>query len=196
VDGIKIFELSFIIAPGWVVKSNSEEILLITCLQGTPGSNPQIKLVLKTLHEYSPRRLLLAAMEGIAYALGIREIAAVCATKQRSYSEELSALFKNSYDDFFLKVGMAKTAKGFYFSLTPIEGKPLELFKERQRKPALARRATRNQVRSACASFLLRATAPVVNSCSNLVCFPLETAPTEPQPSPVSSSKTDHDLTV
>ena len=54
VDGKKIFIMSFTIIPGWVVKSEEAEVLLITRLQGILGCRPQIKLVRKSLYEYSP----------------------------------------------------------------------------------------------------------------------------------------------
>jgi uncharacterized protein VirK/YbjX len=116
--------LSFTIVPGWVVKSEAAELLLITRLQGTKGTRPQIKLAQKTLHEFFPRKLLLAAMQGIADAFGICELGAICATKQGAYSKEYSAIFKNCYDDFFANLGMTRTTAGFYSCPIPIEDRP------------------------------------------------------------------------
>jgi uncharacterized protein VirK/YbjX len=186
VDGKSIFHLLFIIAPGWIIKSEVVEILLITCLQGARGANPQIKVVLKTLHEYSPRRLLLAALQGIADAFGNVPIAAVCANNQKSYSEELAAILTHSYDDFFAALGMSKTAEGFFFSPTPIEGKPVELFKERQRPLAIERRATRDQLQSACASFFLSVVNRVADSSSGAAVLATASGDLNSRVSPVS----------
>lgn len=158
VDGRKVFNLSFTIVPGWVVKSDVAEILLITRLQGTSRCRPQIRLARKAFHEFFPGKLLLAALQSIADTFGIGELDAVCATKQRAYSKEYSAILKGDYDDFYAKVGMVKTAAGFYSSPVPIEDRPLASFKGRNRSRARKRRAIRQQIQSACAAFLLGAT--------------------------------------
>ena len=108
VDGKIVFNLSFTIVPGWVVKSEAPEALLISRLQGIPGCNSQIRLARRALNDYSPRTLLLAALQGVADALRIGEIAAVCATNQRCYSEGCATSFKNGYDGFFTKAGMVR----------------------------------------------------------------------------------------
>ena len=115
VDGKKVFNLSFTIIPGWVVKSEATEILLITRLQGMMGSGSQIRLARKASHEFSPGKLLLAALQGIADAFGISELEAVCATNQRSYREKSAAIFKNRYDDFFAKLGMVSNHRWLLF---------------------------------------------------------------------------------
>lgn len=155
VDGKKIFTLCFTIVPGWVLKSVTPEALLISRLQGNLGSTSEIRLARKVLNDYSPRNLLLAALQGIADALGVGEIQAVNATNQKSYIKERSAIFTNGYDGFFAKAGMVKNAVGFYSSPIPIEGKPLELFKGRGRSRARKRRENRQQIRSASADCFL-----------------------------------------
>jgi uncharacterized protein VirK/YbjX len=158
VDGTKIFNLCFTIVPGWVLKSEAPEALLISRLQGTPGCRSQINAARKALNDYSPRSLLLAALQGIADALGVNEIEAVSAKNQKSYIKGCPAIFKNGYDGFFTKAGMVETSVGFYSSPIPIEGKPLALFKGRARLRARKRRANRQQIRAACADFLLEIT--------------------------------------
>jgi uncharacterized protein VirK/YbjX len=155
VDGKRIFNLSFTIVPGWVVKSEAEEILLITRLQGTLGCHSQIRLARKAFHEFSPKKLLLAVLQGIAEVFGIRELVAVCGTNQRGYEKEYAATLKRSYDDFFAHLGMVKTASGFYSSRIPIEGKPLASIKGRNRSRARKSRAMRRQIHLACTAFLL-----------------------------------------
>jgi uncharacterized protein VirK/YbjX len=188
VDGKDIFNLSFIIIPGWVVKSEVAEVLLVTRLQGTKGCKTQINLARKTLHDYSQRTLLLAALQGIADALGIGEIEAVCATNQRCYEGKYAAYLESCYDDFFAEVGMVKTA-GFYSSPVPIEGKPLASIRARKR------RALRQQIRSACASFLLGLADRAADPTSFAGCSASVPAAVESQPSPVSCSPSKYTLT-
>jgi hypothetical protein len=196
VDGKTIFNLSFIIIPGWVVKSKVAEILLITRLQGTQGCLPQFKLVRKGLQEYSPRKLLLAALQGIADAFGIGELEAVCAANQRSYGRTRTAIFESGYDDFFAKAGMVKTAAGFYSSPVPIEGRPLALFKGRNRTRARKRRAIRQQIQSACTAFLLGAADRAVHSTSGEVNPTPAQRALESRLSPISCPTPDSNLTL
>jgi uncharacterized protein VirK/YbjX len=166
VDGKNVFNLSFTIVPGWVVKSEVAEILLITRLQGTLGARSQIRLARKAFHEFFPGKLLLAALQGIADAFGISELEAVCATNQAYYSKKSAAIFQSAYDDFLAKVGMVKTAGGFYSSPIPIEGRLLASFKGRNRSRARKRRAIRQQIQSACAALLLEQADRAAHSAS------------------------------
>lgn len=156
VRGDIVFTLSFTIVPGWVVKSGASEILLITRLQGTPGCYAPIKLATKASHQVGPSALLLAALQGIAVALGIREIAAVDAANQSSYSEDFAACFKSAYDDFFAELVMTKTADGFFSSSVPIQDKPLAVIKQGHKLRTKEKRAFKQQIESSCTDFFLR----------------------------------------
>jgi uncharacterized protein VirK/YbjX len=136
------------------MKSKAAEALLITRLQGTPGCTSEIKLATKALSDYSPRGPLLAALQGFAEVFGIGEMEAVSATNLRSYHRSTSALLKNSYDNYFAKLGMVRTSADFYSSPLPIEGKPLDTFKGSDKSRARKRRAMRQQIKEACASLL------------------------------------------
>ena len=152
-DGV-VCDLCFTIVPGWVVKSKTVEVLLITRLQGKRGCNFQIRLARQVLCDYSSRGPLLAALQGIAIAFGICEVKAICAKDQRFYRKETDAILRKGYDDFFAHLGMVRTAAGFYSSPVPIEGKPLASFKGRYRSRTRKRRAMRRQIQLACAAFL------------------------------------------
>ena len=166
VNNETIFSLSFTIVPGWVVKSETAEVLLISHLQGRRGCNSQIRLARKAFQDYSPRGPLLAALQGIADAFDIGEIVAVCATNQKSFKMERATLFKNAYDDFFAKAGMVRISADFYSSPIPIEGKPLASFRGRAKRRAHLRRTARQQVRVVCASVLLGIADRTADSCS------------------------------
>lgn len=193
VDGKAIFNLSFTIVPGWVLKSEAPEALLISRLQGKPGCNSQIRLARRALNDYSPRSLLLAALQGIADALGVREIEAVSATNQKSYVEGFPTIFENGYDRFFAKAGMVKTSVGFFSGSIPIEGRALESFKGRARLRARKRRARRQQIRSACADFLLKITCRAADSDSGTSSLDPFRATVESEPSPVLFCTSDCD---
>jgi len=188
VDSKRVFNLSFTIIPGWVVKSEAAEILLITRLQGMLGSGSQIRLARKAYHEFFPSKLLLAALQGIADAFGISDLEAVSSTNQRSYREEDAALFKRRYDGFFANLGMSATTAGFYSSRIPIESRPLASFRGRNRSQAKKRRSVRQQIRSACADCLLNSTGQATDSAFGTISFAQLPAAVESVHSPVSVS--------
>jgi uncharacterized protein VirK/YbjX len=164
-DRKTIFTLSFTIIPGRIVKSEAEEVLLISRLQGERKCFPQqMKLAIEAMHGVRPRALVFAALEGFAAALGISEIAAVCATNHIAYCEEFDAAFKNGYDNFFTELGMDKTAAGFFLTSVPIEGKPLSLIKRGHKIRTKRKRAFTDQIRLACAESVLKLTGRIAGS--------------------------------
>ncbi len=153
VDGDVVFLLSFTIVPGWVVKSQAAEALLITRIQGMKGCYNQVHLATRTMHDVAPAALLLAALQAIASAFGISGLAAVCAFRQSSYSKELAGTFKTAYDDFFVEPGLPKNTAGFFVTQIPIEGKPLSSIKQGHKLRTRDKRAFKLQIQSAVARF-------------------------------------------
>jgi uncharacterized protein VirK/YbjX len=154
VDGEIVFVLSFTIVAGWVVKSQAEEILLITRLQGVKGAYPPISYATKTLHDVAPDALLFAALQGIANAFGISEIAAVSGVMQSYYREDDAADFKEAYDDFFTELGIPKSAAGFFRIPLPFQEKPLTFIKHGHKIRTRGKRAFKQQIQLACTGFL------------------------------------------
>ena len=153
VDGEIVYILSFTIVPGWVIKSQAEEILLITRLQGVKGAYPPISYATKTLHEVAPNALLFAALQGIAHAFGIGKIAAVSGVRQSYYSEDDATAFKEAYDDFFTELGIPKSAAGFFRVPLPLQEKPLTFIKHGHKIRTREKRAFKQQIQLACAGF-------------------------------------------
>jgi uncharacterized protein VirK/YbjX len=153
VDGQIVYVLSFTIVPGWVVKSQAEEILLISRLQGVKGAYPPISYATKTLHDVAPGALLFAALQGIANAFGICEIAAVSGAMQSYYREDDAADFKEAYDDFFTELGIPKSAAGFFRIPLPFQEKPLTFIKHGHKIRTREKRAFKQQIQLACAGF-------------------------------------------
>lgn len=164
-DGEIFFTLSFTIVPGWVVKSKAAEVLLISRLQGMPGYSPErIRLAIKAMHGVRPRALLLSALEGIAIALRIQEIASVSTRNHVDYRKELDTVFKNSYDDFFAELGLMNSGTGFFTSTVPLDDKPLSLVKQGHKIRTRKKRAFRKQVRIACSDGFLKITGRATGS--------------------------------
>jgi uncharacterized protein VirK/YbjX len=153
VDGEIVFVLSFAIVPGWVIKSEAAEVLLITQIQGRRGAYREIHLATKALHDVAPAALLLAAVQGIANAFGIAQLAGVSAVRQSCFTPECAAAFKGAYDDFFAVLGMTRNAAGFFLSPVPIEEKSLACIKPGHKLRTRQKRAFKQQIQLACAGF-------------------------------------------
>jgi uncharacterized protein VirK/YbjX len=146
VDRAVVFVFSFTIVPGWVVRSKSNEVLLISRLQGMNGYYPQIRAATKSLHNVGPSALLLAALHGFAEAFGIGCIAGVPAVRQSSFTEELSLVYKSAYDDFFSEIGVPKDTSGFYLGSIPPEDKPISSVKQGHKIRTKKKRQFKRQV--------------------------------------------------
>jgi hypothetical protein len=153
VDGEIVFVLSFTIVPGWTIKATAPEVVLISRLQGISGRYSQIKLATRTLVDVAPGALLLAALQGIAMALGIGELASVSATDQTLYCKEHDAVFRSAYDEFFAELGIAKNSAGFFLSSVPIAEKPMSLIKQGHKLRTRAKRAFKREIMWAGAEF-------------------------------------------
>jgi uncharacterized protein VirK/YbjX len=146
VDGAVVFVLSFTIIPGWVVQSDSAEVLLISRLQGTNGYYRQIRAATKALNDVGPAALLLAALHGIAKAFGINTMAGVSAVRQSSFTEKLSHFYVSAYDDFFSEIGIAKSTSGLFLSSIPPEDRPMSSIKQGHKIRTREKREFKRQV--------------------------------------------------
>jgi uncharacterized protein VirK/YbjX len=153
VNGDIVYVLSFTIVPGRVVESSDSGAFLITRLQGIRGCFRQIGIASRALNAVAPDRLLLAALQGIAEAFGVRAIVAIAAHRQTSYKGANSTAFKNAYDNFFSERGFSKSGTGFFSAMVPMEQKPLSSIKRGHRLRAKKKRAFKYQIQMACARF-------------------------------------------
>jgi len=157
IDGEIFFTLGFTIVPGWVVQTNAAEVLFISRLQGTYGCYPdQMKLATKAMHGIRPRTTLLCALEGIAQACDIREVAGVSAMRHSSYRAHCERSLLKSYDDFFAELGFVRNPAGFFLAPVPIKETPLEEISPGNRSRAKKNRAFKQQLREASAAFFYK----------------------------------------
>lgn len=146
VDGAEIFVLSFTVVPGRVVRSAGAEVLLITRLQGVPGGFGQIHRVTRAMHNVGPAALLVAALQGIAEAWGIREMAGICARNHRSYEDTCAARLTGVYDDFFRELGAIRNEAEFFVSPLPLPQKPLSQVKAGHKLRTREKRAFKQEI--------------------------------------------------
>jgi hypothetical protein len=149
VDGQTVFILSFTIVPGKVVKSQAEDVLLITRIQGVKGCYRQISRATKALHDVAPDALLVAALQGAGEALGIRVLGCISATDQNSYCNECAESFKAAYDDFFTERGVEKNEANFFLAPIPLIEKPLVLVKPGHKLRTREKRVFKREIANA-----------------------------------------------
>lgn len=146
VNGVEVYVLQFTIVPGRILRSEEKDAVFIQRLQGMKGCCEQVRSATKALHEVAPQALLVAALQGIANAWGIREMAGICAKSQYCYDERFSAVFKDAYDDFFVELGASRTTADFFSSPLPIKEKPVDLIRNGHKSRALKKRAFKRQI--------------------------------------------------
>ncbi len=146
VNDIRVSLLSFTIVPGSLVGLDVEHAFLISRMQGVQGYFQQIRRATKAFNEVSPSLMLIAALQGVADAFGIRYSAAVSAVDQVSNKGNESVGFKAAYDEFWTSLGATKDASDIFHIPFPLPEKPLELVKQKYRARVKARRQFRQQV--------------------------------------------------
>lgn len=128
-NGVAIAILQFTLVPGSIAQSGAADVILVSRLQGMKGCFKQIHQATKALNDVAPPALLFAALQGVALACGIREMAGVSAANQFSYVPECSRTFKEAYDEFFIQLGAVRSSALFYSSALPVEEKSVEQVK-------------------------------------------------------------------
>jgi len=154
VNGKMVFVLSFTIVPGWVVQSESEDVALISRMQGVRGCRDDIKLTTKALHDIAPQTLLIAALCGVAEAFGVNTMAGISATLHpdwelcngKAVHEQAYDEFEQAYDEFFSELGAAKGPTNFYLSQLPPPGKPMTLIKRGHKTRTRIKRAFKRDI--------------------------------------------------
>jgi uncharacterized protein VirK/YbjX len=156
VNGVAVCILSFSIVPGSVAGALANEVLLVACVQSAKGCESQIRLATKSMLDVAPPALLVAALQGVAAALGIHAMAGTCATIQSSYLQEHCSLFQDAYDNFFATLGATKNSAGFFCSPLPLEEKPLPLIPKGHKIRVRKKREFKRQVAESVAQSLLK----------------------------------------
>jgi uncharacterized protein VirK/YbjX len=106
-----VYTTSVTLAHGGITESGGAPVLLITGLQGAAGKLPLIKQATRACAEISPSYLLMAAVKGIAAALGFERIIGVGNARQLAKAAG-KAMF--DYDRFWTSLGGGPTGDGLY----------------------------------------------------------------------------------
>ena len=113
----QILRISFSIAPGPAVGSETAELLFIGHVQGAKHKFDEIKQATKACHDVAPQHMLMIAIQSIAQALGIKVIAGVTDENQLTKLPERSISFQ--YDPFW-ENWVGQKSDGFYEIPVPL----------------------------------------------------------------------------
>ena len=148
VNGEVVFVLSFTIIPGWVVRSEFQEVVLVSRLQGVRGSFDEIQRATKTMYDVAPPALLLAALCGVAEAFGIKAMAGITAVMKPEFHfyEGEAEHIQQAYDGFFTELGATKGPADFYLAPMPPQEKPMTSIKRGHKTRTKKKRAFKQDI--------------------------------------------------
>ena len=128
-NGAPLYTVSFTIVPGFAVGMPDRHALLISRMQGSRAKFQEIRRATKDLSDIFPQAILLAALEGIATAMGVGHIAGIGAVNQASYNDQNAEILSRIYDSFYQTIGVQSINRHFYTVPVPFPKKSLTLVK-------------------------------------------------------------------
>lgn len=143
-----IYTLTFTIAAGRLLDIDSEQVILVTAIQGKAGTTDLIRLATKHYHDLSPPMLLVAAAEGVALSMDIRALAGIGLDQQVQYQTWGNDRFRFDYDEFWRGMIEERTNGIFYLQPIPAPQKAIEEIRSKHRKKTLLRRQIKAGIRS------------------------------------------------
>lgn len=155
-DGADLYKLSFSIVPASVLpsppasaSSGPGHALYIGRVQGVPGNFERIRLATKACHDIAPPDMLMAAVAGMAGALGIEVIAGVGI--EHSISSECIQQSSMSFDytEFWDRHHGSKTAEGHHLMALPFPEKPIQAIAAKHRRRTLTKREFKREITEA-----------------------------------------------
>lgn len=141
-----LFVLSFTIIPSKVIGISENQTLMISRLQGVKGNGALIKEAAKTFSDNSLATILLAATQGIALSLNIKNIVGINAKNQISYSSANKKLFLTNYDEFWLAHGATRLSNKMFYLPIPLPEKSLNFIQRNHRRRTKRKRMVKHQI--------------------------------------------------
>jgi uncharacterized protein VirK/YbjX/predicted Zn-dependent protease len=153
-NGAPLYTVSFTIVPGYAVGLPDRHALLISRMQGSRAKFQEIRRATKDLSDIFPQAILLAALEGIATAMGVRHIAGIGAANQASYNAQNAEILARIYDSFYETIGVQSVNSDFYIVPVPFPKKSLALVKPGHRlRTKLKQKIKTDIAKSVCVSW-------------------------------------------
>lgn len=162
-DGADLYKLSFSIVSADVLSQPSGgaprhrgHTLYIGRVQGVVGTFEQIKVATKACLDIAPPDLLMAAVAGMADALGIEVIAGVGIEHSISSETIQQSSMSFDYTAFWDRYHGTKTRDGHHLMALPFPEKPIQAIAAKHRKRTLLKREFKHQISQACQACVSR----------------------------------------
>ncbi|MDE2401957.1 MAG: DUF535 family protein [Burkholderiales bacterium] len=146
-DGRWLYRIAFSLIESALLKLEtppgspaSKHLIYVGQVQGCPGDFDRIRQATGTCGDVAPVDMLIAALEGLADALGITIVAGVALENCLSYQKMLKINSTFSYTHFWEKHHGIRTERGHYILPVPLLEKPINLIKANHRKRTLLKR--------------------------------------------------------
>ncbi|AMJ67565.1 hypothetical protein AXW84_20700 [Hymenobacter sp. PAMC 26628] len=138
-NGVSLYNISFVVAPGRYVHSPQEQVLFVSRIQGTRNFD-LIRQCTKSCHDITPAALLIAALQGVAAALDINILAGI-STEERLYDT-----ITFDYNSFWESFQAERTQDNLFFLALPLVKTPIELIKGKRRERTLRKRQYKDEI--------------------------------------------------
>ncbi|RZI85610.1 MAG: DUF535 domain-containing protein [Rubrivivax sp.] len=152
-DGCAVYRIAFSLVASPLLKLNpqfqqniSRHIVYVGQVQGYPGGFEHLRQATKQCRDVAPADLLMAAVAGLAGALGITMVAGVGYENSLSYQNLLKLKSNFSYADFWEKHHGIRSEGGHYILQVPLAEKPIQQVKANHRGRTLLKRELKKQV--------------------------------------------------
>lgn len=138
-NGVPLYSISFVVAPGQYVNSPQAHVLFVSRIQGTRNFE-LIRQCTKSCHDITPAALLIAALQGVATALGINALAGI-STEERLYDT-----ITFDYNSLWESLQAERTPDNLFFLALPLMRTPIELIKGKRRERTLRKRHYKDEI--------------------------------------------------
>jgi uncharacterized protein VirK/YbjX len=153
-NGKRLQIISFSIIPGGLIGEPDAQVLFVGRVQGLVDSE-KIRHATKCCRDITPSALLMAALDGVTKAFGIRTIVGVGSREQLSTTHaDTGDRLHFDYDHFWASLHAEKTAADFYRLASPMVHKALASVPSNHRKRTRLKRAYKAEVSDAVESYL------------------------------------------
>lgn len=138
-NGVPLYNISFVVAPGRYVHSSQAQVLFVSRIQGTRNFE-LIRQCTKSCHDITPSAMLIAALQGVAVALGINLLAGI-STEERLYDT-----ITFDYNSFWESFQAERTPDNLFLLVLPLAKMPIELIKGKRRERTLRKRQYKDDI--------------------------------------------------
>jgi uncharacterized protein VirK/YbjX len=149
--GVRLYTLSFSFVPGDWSDGRGGARVLISRLQGPKDNWDAFKAASRRMGDVSGPYALMAALQGLAVALGVRKISAVSARRQSARGVNPIEAFEATYDQFFTALGLVETEMRLFEGALPLTEKPMSEVKRGHRIRTRLKREIKRRIAAAAA---------------------------------------------